>query len=69
MQIYVTHISLAPKGISITRMNYIEGDSLFSVIRVNEVVMGSADYSNFNNLFHASHQGSFYKQPVSLIEM
>lgn len=60
---------LGTKGIPITSMNCIEGDSLFSAIKVNEVVMGSADYTNFNNLFHASHQGSFYKQLVFLIEM
>lgn len=49
-------------------MSCIGSDSLFSAIKVNEVVMGSADYTNFNNLFHTSHQGSFYKQLV-LIEM
>lgn len=59
---------LAPKGIPIRSMSCIGSDSLFSAIKVNEVVMGSADYTNFNNLFHTSHQGSFYKQLV-LIEM
>lgn len=59
---------LAPKGIPVRSLNCIGSDSLFSAIKVNEVVMGSADYTNFNNLFHTSHQGSFYKQLV-LIEM
>lgn len=59
---------LSPKGIPVRSLSCIGSDSLFSAIKVNEVVMGSADYTNFNNLFHTSHQGSFYKQLV-LIEM
>lgn len=39
MQISIAMVCWTPKGISITGMNYIEGDNLFSVIRVNEVVM------------------------------
>lgn len=59
---------LAPKGIPIKSMSCTGSYSLFSAIKVNEVVMGNADYTNFNNLFHTSHRGSFYKQLV-LIEM
>lgn len=69
MQMHVTCINRVPGGISIRRMNCIDGDSLFSVIRVNEVVMGCADDGKVNNLFLASHWGGFYKQPGSLIEM
>lgn len=60
---------LAPEGILITNMNCIEGDSIFIAIKVNEVVMGSSDYTNFNNLFHTSQKGSVHKQPAFLIEM
>ena len=50
-------------------MSYIEGDNLSSVIRVNEVVMEVQIIATSIIYFTLPHQGSFYKQPASLIEM
>lgn len=69
MQISTAPVCWPPRGISITGMSYIEGDNLFSVIRVNEVVMGVQIIATLIIYFTRPHQGSFYKQPVSLIEM
>lgn len=69
MQISIVSVCWTPKGISITEKNCIEGDNLFSVIRVNEVVMEVQIIATSIIYFTLPHQGSFYKQPASLIEM
>lgn len=50
-------------------MSYIEGNNPFSVIRVNEIVMGLQIRATSIMYFTVPQQGSFYKQPASLIEM
>lgn len=50
-------------------MSYIEDDNLFSVIRVNEVVMEVQIIATPIIYFTLLHQGSFTKQLTSLIEM
>lgn len=69
MQISTAPVCETPKGISITGMSYIEHDNLFSVIRVNEVVMEVQIIATSIIYFTLLHQGSFYKQLASLIEM
>ena len=69
MQISTAPLCWTPEGIFITGMSYIEGDNLSSVIRVNEVVMEVQIRVTSIIYFILPHQGSFYKQPVSLIEM
>lgn len=58
-----------PEGIAITGTRRIEGNSLFSVIRVNEVVMEVQIIATSIIYFTLPAQGSLDKQPVSLIGM
>lgn len=69
MQICITSLCWTSKGISLTGMSYIEGNNPFSVIRVNEIVMGLQIRTTSIMYFTVPQQGSFYKQPASLIEM
>lgn len=69
MQISVVSACWTLKGISITGKNRVEGDNLFSVVRVNEVVMEVQIIATSIIYFTLPHQGSFCKQPASLIEM
>lgn len=57
------------EGIAITGTRRIEGNSLFSVIRVNEVVMEVQIIATSIIYFTLPAQGSLDKQPVSLIGM
>lgn len=52
-----------------TGMSSMEGGDLFNVIRVNEVVMEMQIRATSIIYPPLPHQGSFYKQPESLIEM
>lgn len=69
MQISVVSACWTLKGISNTGKNRVEGDNLFSVVRVNEVVMEVQIIATSIIYFTLPHQGSFCKQPASLIEM
>lgn len=69
MQISTASMGGTPVGIPITGMSSMEGGDLFSVIRVNEVVMEMQIRATSIIYSTLPHQGSFYKQPGSLIEM
>lgn len=69
MQMSTAALGGPPVGIPITGMSSVEGGDLCGVIRVNELVMEMQIRATSIISSTPPHQGGFYKQPGSLIEM